>query len=86
MLLRRRYRTAMKKHCLNGSSNAHVGGEIARALFPRIDFELHLASHEGKAAAQLQQKIKKMLEESPLQLPFFGARVQGQKLERVGVP
>jgi hypothetical protein len=50
-----------------------------------IDFELDLASHEGKAAAQLQQKVPKMLEESPLQLPLFGARAQGQKLERVGV-
>jgi hypothetical protein len=46
-----------------------------------IDFELHLASHEGKAAAQFQQKVPKMLEE----LPLFGARAQGQKLERVGL-
>jgi hypothetical protein len=49
-----------------------------------IDFELHLASHEGETAAQLQQKITKMLVESPLQLTFFGARAQGQKFERVG--
>lgn len=27
---------------------------------PPIDFELHLASDEGEAAAQLQQKITKM--------------------------
>ncbi len=50
-----------------------------------IDFELHLASFEGKAAAQFQQKVPKVLEEPPFQLPLFGARAQGQKLERVGV-
>ena len=50
-----------------------------------VHLERHLATDEGEAAAQLQQKIAQMFEETTLELPLFGGRAQGQKLERVWV-
>src|ERR1700674_4305010 len=49
------------------------------------DFERHLAADEGEPAAKLQKKLAKMFEEATLELPLFGDRAQGQKLERIWI-
>jgi hypothetical protein len=49
------------------------------------DLERHLAADEGEPAAKLQEKVAKMFEEATLQLPLFGSRAQGQKLERIWI-
>jgi len=41
------------------------------------DFERRLAADEGELAAKLQEKVTKMFEEAPLELPLSGGRAQG---------
>ena len=44
-----------------------------------------LAPHKGEAAAQLQEEVAKMRQESPLDLPLLRRLGHSQEIEVVGV-
>ena len=50
-----------------------------------IDFELHLASHEGKPTAQFQKQISEMGQQAPFELSLLGGRSERQEIELIRI-